>query len=273
MKARGFLLASWAFLAAIRAESQAPDWFDAFRGKAYLQADASYVARENSAAPDAPPLFRARWVVLRFGGFSESSANFWPYRNVLLVTMPSGARYVVESAFGFVDEKHLEEDRPFHRIASPNGAFELWTSGGIVDRDAASEDPCEGLRQRIRAPGGSLDFFLNDLSSRTVRVSLSEITAGTFDEKERRDLAALLRVSPDGAPSLPNDVVGLNARNALFAAVVAFRSEVPPVAQRTVVLAPDQAPPGDLSAWRGLAHLPLDLPPFPAPPERDGRFR
>ena len=57
MKARGMLLAFCALSAAVRAAE--PDWFDAFRGKAYLQGDASYVAREKSAAPDSPPLFRA----------------------------------------------------------------------------------------------------------------------------------------------------------------------------------------------------------------------
>ena len=270
MKARSFVLALCVASAAMRAEGQAsgPDWFDAFRGKAYLQGDASYVAREKTAAPDALALFRVRWVVLRYEGFTEKEREFWPYRNLLLVTMPSGAKYVVESAFGFVDEKHLEEDRPFHRVASAGAAFEMWTSGGVVDPDATSEDPCEGMRQRIRAPGGTLDFFLNDLSSRTVRTALAEITAGTFDANERRDLAGMLKVSPEGSPSFPKDVIGLNARNALFAVVVAFRSEVPPTSQRTLVLAPDPAPAADLAAWRGLAHLPLDIPPFPALPEK-----
>ena len=203
---------------------------------------------------------------MRYEGFSEKEREVWPFRNLLLVTMPGGAKYVVESAFGFVDEKHLEEDRPFHRVASAHTAFEMWASGGFEDKDTAAEDPCGGSRQRVRAPGGSLDFILTDLSSRTVRTSLSEITAATFDANERRDLVTLLRVAPDGAPSLPKDTVGLNARNALFSVTVAFRSDLPPVAQRTVVLMPDPAPPGDLAAWRGLARLPLDLPPFPVLP-------
>jgi hypothetical protein len=263
MRARGLLLALSLASAAMRAEE--PDWFDAFRGKAYLQGDASYVAREKSAAPDAPPLFRARWVVLRYEGFTEKEREFWPYRNLLLVSMPGGAKYVVESAFGFVDEKHLDEDRPFHRVASAHTAFEMWSAGGIEAPEfTAAEVPCGGSRQKIRAPGGSLDFILTDLSSRTVRTSLAEITAGTFDANERRDLAILLKVAPDGAPSLPKDTVGLNARNALFSVTVAFRDDVLPVAQRTLVLSPDPTPPGDLAAWRGLAHLPLDLPPFPA---------
>lgn len=269
MKARGILLALWAVSAAMPAEGESPDWFDAFRGKAYLQGDASYVAREKSAAPDSPPLFRARWVVVRYEGFSEKEREVWPYRNLLLVTMPGGAKYVLESAFGFVDEKHLEEDRPFHRVASAHAAFEMWAAGGFEDPAVAADDPCGGSRQKVRAPGGSLDFALTDLSSRTVRTSLSEITAATFDANERRDLVALLRVAPEGAPSFPNDTVGLNARNALFSATVAFRSDVPPVAQRTVVLVRDPAPAGDLASWRALAHLPLDLPPFPAlPPEK-----
>jgi hypothetical protein len=262
MKARGLLLALCLLSAALRAEE--PDWFDAFRGKAYLQGDATYVAREKSAAPDSPPLFRMRWLVLRFGGFSETSREFWPYRNLLLVTMPSGTRYVLESSFGFVDERHLDEERPSQRVASARAAFEVWTAGGLVDPDAAGDDPCVGMREKIRAPGGSLDFILNDLSSRTVRATLADITGATFDADERRDLATLLRVSPGSNPSVPKNVIGLDVRSALFATMVAFRPEVPPVSQRTVVLTPDPAPPGDLAAWRGLAHLPLDLPPFPA---------
>ena len=267
MKARGMLLAFFMLSAPVRAEE--PDWFDAFRGKAYLQGDASYVAREKSAGKETPPLFKVRWLVLRYGGFSESEREFWPYRNLLLVTMPGGAKYVVEAAFGFVDDRHLEEDRPFHRVASAHSAFELWTSGADRDSGTAVNEPCEGMRQRVRSPAGQLDFFLSDLSSRTVRASLSEITAGTFDENERRELAILLKVSPDGAPSFPKDVIGLNVRNALFAATVAFRNEVPPVPQRTILLALDPEPSSDLASWRGLAHLPLDLPPFPAlPPEK-----
>ena len=97
MKARSFVLALCVASAAMRAEGQAsgPDWFDAFRGKAYLQGDASYVAREKTAAPDALALFRVRWVVLRYEGFTEKEREFWPYRNLLLVTMPTGAKYVV----------------------------------------------------------------------------------------------------------------------------------------------------------------------------------
>jgi ABC-type transporter Mla subunit MlaD len=109
-----------------------------------------------------------------------------------------------------------------------------------------------------------LEFSLPDLSTQTVRATLAEITAATFDADERTDLKTLLKVFPDANPPLPNDVLGLNTRNALFAVMVAFRGEVPPREQRTVVLAPDPEPPSDLASWRALAHLPLDLPPFPA---------
>jgi hypothetical protein len=182
--------------------------------------------------------------------------------------MPSGSRYVLESSFGFVDENHLDEERPSRRVASARAAFEVWASGGVVGPEASTDDPCDGMRQKIRAPGGSLDFILNDLSSRTVRATLANITGVTFDADERRELATLLLVSPGSNPAVPQNVVGLDVRSALFAAMVAFRDEVPPPPNRTVFLAPDPAPPGDLASWRGLAHLPLDLPPFPAlPPE------
>ncbi len=133
-------------------------------------------------------------MVVRYEGFSEKEREVWPYRNLLLVTMPGGAKYVIESAFGFVDEKHLEEDRPFHRVASARTAFEMWASGGFEDPETAAEDPCGGSRQKVRAPGGSLDFMLTDLSSRTVRTSLAEISAATFDANERNDLVTLLKV-------------------------------------------------------------------------------
>ncbi len=268
MKAWGLLLALCLVPAAVFAEE--PDWFDAFRGKAYLQGDTSFIAREKSAAAETPPLFRVRWVVVRYSTslVSEKERWFWPYRNILLVTMPSGRRYVVESSFGLADEKHVEEERPSQRVASPRAAFEVWTAGGLEDPEAAVNDPCEGLRQKVRAPGGSLDFFLSELSIRTVRATLAEITSASFDADEQRDLRALLMVSPEANPSLPNKVHQLNIRFGLFAVVVAFRNEVPPVQQRTVVLAPDPSPLGDLAAWRAFAHLPLDLPPFVVdPPE------
>ena len=139
--------------------------------------------------------------------------------------------------------------------------------GDVYKRQA--QDACEGLWNKVRAAGGGLEFSLPDLSTQTVRATLAEITAATFDVDERSDLKTLLKVSPDANPSLPNRVIGLNTRNALFAVMVAFRGEIPPIQQRTVILAPDPAPPGDLSSWRALAHLPLDFPPFPAlPPEK-----
>jgi hypothetical protein len=268
MKARGILLGLWAVSAAMQAEGQSPDWFDAFRGKAFLQGDASFVAREGSAAPDSAPLFRARWVVVRYSGFTEKERRFWPYRNLLLVTMPSGARFVLESAFGFVDETHLDEERPWQRVASEKAAFEVWTSG-TAGEATADLGPCEGMRQEVRAPGGTATFFLEDLSTRTVRATLGEITATTFGEDERRDLTSLLRTSVESNRSLSTDLPVFNLRDPLLAANVAFRDQTPPPDRRTVLLVPDPAPPADLSPWRALAQVPLDLPPFPAlPPEK-----
>lgn len=269
MRARGFLLALFAVSAALRAEGQQqPDWFDAFRGKAYLQGDSSFVAREASAPPDAPPLFRLRWLVVRYAGFSEAWRRFWPYRNMLLVTMPSGARYVLESASGFLDENHLEEERPFQRVASGRAAFEVWSGGQEPSEGTTDTSPCEGNLHRVRAPGGTLEFFLDDFGSRTVRASLAEIRVATFDENERQDLSTLLRMSIKDNRSLGTEFPTYNFRDPVFTLSVAFRDQILPPDKRTVVTVPDPAPPGDLSAWRGLAHLPLDLPPFPAlPPE------
>lgn len=265
MKARGAVLLLCAASAVLRAED--PDWFDAFKGRAFLQGDASFVASEKSAPPDAPPLFRARWVVIRHAGFTEKEREWWPYRNILLVTMPSGARYVVESSFGFVDEKHLEEERPWQRVASSRAAFEVW-SGGASEDHGADAGPCAGMVHRVRAPGGTVAFFLEDLGSGTMRTTLAEITSATFLEEERRDLESLLRVSFDSNPTLAPEHLSLNVRSALFALVVAMRDRVLPPARRTAVLTPDPDPAGDLAPWRALAHLPLNLPPFPAlPPE------
>ncbi|MGA7991489.1 MAG: hypothetical protein WCC53_08675 [Thermoanaerobaculia bacterium] len=269
MKARGIRLAFWALLAAMRAEGQSPDWFDAFRGRAFLQGDASFAAREKSAAADSAPLFRARWVVLRYAGFAESERRWWPYRNVLLVTMPSGARYVLESDFGFVDESHLDEERPWQRMASERAAFEVWSSGtsGEAPVDAVMDaGPCDGMRHRVRTAGGTLIFFVDDFGSRSVRTTLGEMTAATFDEDERRDLATLLRLSVDGHRALSAELPFFHLRDPILVASVAMRDQVLPPEKRTLSLAPDPAPPGDLASWRGLAHLPLDLPPFPAPP-------
>jgi len=269
MKAGGILLALCIVSAATRAEGQSPDWFDAFRGRAYLQGDTSFVAREKSIAPESRPLFRARWVVLRYSGFAESERRFWPYRNLLLVTTPEGSRYVLESSFGFVDEKHLDEERPFQRVASAGAAFELWSSGTAGEAPAGAmiePGPCEGDRQRVRASGGTLTFFLPDLGSATVRTALGEILAATFSEDERRDLSLLLRVSVENSAALSNELPFFYVREPLLAVNLAFRDRTPSREQRTVLLAPDPAPSGDLASWRALAHLPLDLPPFPVLP-------
>jgi hypothetical protein len=269
MKGRGAILLVCAASAALRADG--PDWFDAFRGRAFLQGDASFVAREASAQPDAPPLFRARWVVLRYAGFGESARRFWPSRNILLVTMPSGAQYVLESSLGFVDESHLEEERPWQRVGSARTAFETWMSGGDpLSADAANAAPCEGMRARVRAPGGSLEFFVDDLGSRTVRASLAEIAAGTFDEDERHDLATLLKISVESNRSVGTELPVYHLRDPLLAVNVAFRDQLQAPDKRTVVFAPDPAPPTGLSLWRALARLPLDLPPFPPLPEEGG---
>ena len=111
MRAWGAILAFCTFSAAMRAEE--PDWFDSFRGRAFLQGDASFVAREKSEPPEAPPLFQARWIVSTLRGvLGKERRRFWPSRNLLLVAMPSGARYVLESSLGYADERHLEEGIP-----------------------------------------------------------------------------------------------------------------------------------------------------------------
>lgn len=269
MKARGLLLALCAASTALRASE--PDWFDAFKGRAFLQGDASLVAREKAAQPDAPPLFRARWVVVRYAGFAESSRRFWPSRNILLVTMPSGARYVLESSFGVVDETHLEEEKPAHRAGSNRTSIEVWMSGGDPPLpDAASAAPCDGMRLRVRAPGGTLEYHIEDLGSRTVRASLAEITAGTFDDDERGDLGMLLRLSSDSNRSIGAEMPVYHLRDPLLVLTIAFRDQLLSPDKRTLVFAADPAAPTDLSSWRALAHLPLDLPPFPALPPEGG---
>jgi hypothetical protein len=269
MKARVAVLILCAASAALRAEG--PDWFDAFRGRAFLQGDATFVAREASLQPDAPPLFRARWVVVRYAGFTERERRFWPSRNILLVTMPSGAQYVLESSFGIVDESHLEEERPWQRVASARTAFEVWMSGADPpSADAADASPCDGTRARVRAPGGSFEYFIDDFGSRTVRAALAEIAAGTFDEDERRDLAALLKVAVDSNRSLGTEIPIYHLRDPLMAVNMAFRDQLKPPDKRTVIFAPDPAVPTDLSSWRAFARLPLDLPPFPPLPPEGG---
>jgi hypothetical protein len=264
MKARVAMLLLLAVSPALRAEE--PDWFDSFRGRAFLQGDASLVAREKSAPPDAPPLFQARWVVLRYAAFTEEWRRFWPSRNLLLVTMPSGARYVLESSVGHADESHLEEEQPFARVASTRTAFEVWSLGRYpLPENSADAALCDGIRHRVRAPGGTLEYFIDDFGSRTVRASLAEIAAGTFDEDERRDLAALLKMSVESDRSL-GDFLAFHLRGSLQAGYIAFLDQLQPLDKRTVVFAPDPAALTDLSSWRALAHLPLDLPPFPAPP-------
>ena len=180
------------------------------------RATTGFVVREKTAPADAPPLFRARWVVLRYAGLSERERRWWPYRNILLVAMPSGARYVVESSLGFRDESHLEEERPWERVASARAAFEIWTSGSgaVAAGNRAFFRAVRGPAPAVlRAPGGGLSFFLEDLGSRTVRASLEEIGSATFDEDERRDLALLLRTSVESNVTLSTELPVLNLRD------------------------------------------------------------
>ena len=262
MKARAAVLLLCAVSAALRAEE--PDWFDSFQGRAFLQGDASFVAREKAAPPDAPPLFQARWVVLRYAAFTEEWRRFWPSRNLLLVTMPSGVQYVLESSRGHVDERHVEEECPWMRVASNRTAFEVWMSGPL-EGNPVDVSTCDGSHNRVRAPGGTLEYFTDDFGSRTVRASLADIAAGTFDEDERRDLAALLKMSVESNRSL-GDFPAYHLRDPLLAVNVAFLGQLPPRDKRTVVFEPDPADPADLSPWRALAHIPFNLAPFPAPP-------
>lgn len=267
MTARGILLALAIVPAAIRADGQSPDWFDAFHGRAFLQGDASFVAREKSAPSDAPPIFRARWVILRYAAFAEEWRRFWPHRNLLLVTMPSGAQYVLESSLGHVDEHHLEEEGPFMRVASARAAFEVWMSGGDpVPAEGVDAALCDGSHNRVRAPGGTLEYFTDDFGSRTVRASLTDIAAGTFDEDERRDLAVLLKMSVESDRSLGTGFPVHTLRETLVAVNIPFLDQLPPRDKRDVIFEPDLADPADFSSWRALAHIPFDLAPFPEPP-------
>jgi hypothetical protein len=168
---------------------------------------------------------------------------------------------------GFLAESRLDEERPWERVASERAAFEVWTSGtaGEVPASAALDaGPCEGMRQRVRAQGGTLTFLLDDLGTQTVRTTLGEITAGTFDEIERKDLGLLLRTSVDSNRSLSTEIPIFHLRDPLLAVSVAFRDQATPPESRTLAFAPDGPSTGNLAPWRALAHLPLDLPPFPA---------
>jgi hypothetical protein len=101
-----------------------------------------------------------------------------------------------------------------------------------------------------------------------VKTTLGEISAATFSKDEREDLAILLRTSLESDRSLSTDSSiissNLRLRGSLLSVFVAFRDQAQPPEMRTVMFSADPAPPGDLAAWRALAHLPLDLPPFPA---------
>ena len=95
---------------------------------------------------------------------------------------------------------------------------------------------------------------------------LNETANGTFEEDERRDLAALLQISVNTNRSVGTEFPIYKLRDALLAVNVAFRDQLPAAEKRTVVLSPDPAPTADLASWRALARLPMDLPPFPALP-------
>ncbi len=267
MKARGILLALCAASAVMRADGS-PDWFDAFRGGPSCRATRASSRARSRRRPTSPPLFRARWVVLRYAGSARASGVGGRTGTSFSSRCPPERD--TSSSRRWVSWTKTTSTRTAHRGVSPrrrspsrSGWRARWK------RTPRTSRPATGCASASGRQAGRLDFFIEDLGSRTVRVSLAEIAAGTFDEDERRDLAALLKVSVESNPSLGTSFRGTSLsiyhlRDPLFAVNVALRDQLPPPDKRTIVFVPDSSAPADLSSWRALAHLPLGSPALPA---------
>ena len=113
------------------------------------------------------------------------------------------------------------------RVASNRTAFEVWSFWSLsvdpLPANAADAAPCDGSRHRVRAPGGTLEYFTDDFGSRTVRALLVEIGAATFDEEERRDLAALLKISLDSKRAIGTEMPVYHLHDPLLAVNIALR--------------------------------------------------
>lgn len=123
--------------------------------------------------------------------------------------------------------------------------MKAWTLALVLCTASATmraEEPdwFDAFRGRaVRAPGGTLEYFVDDFGSRTVRASPADIAAGTFDEDERRDLAELLKVSLDSNRALGTEFPNYHLRDPLLAVNVAFLDQLqPPTRGRSFSLRP-----------------------------------
>ena len=201
---------------------------------------------------------RAHRLILRYGFAGIGALELLQAAKLSAV----GAWIAIGPGGGTVDFVAAAASGAQTVYASSNlGGVFLSEDAGATWR-AANGGLCDGMRERVRAPGGTLEFFADDLGIRTVRAALAEIAAGTFDEDERRDLGMLLKVAVDSNRTIGTEMPIYHLRDPLLAVTIPFLGQVPPPDKRTVVYGPDPAAPADLSSWRALAHLPLDLPPF-----------
>lgn len=269
MRAAELLLACCAISVTLRA-ADPQDYFENLRDKAFVEFDQPYLARNKDVPPDAPPLFRARHLILRLKSYGEEERRWWPQRDLLLVEMPSGRRWVIESTSPKFDFNHLDEETPSRRVSTDGGVVESFYAPDVESlrrEGSADDDPCSGPRFRVR--GGGHEIFgisIDDWRSRTVSVAIAEIRQATFSVEEVEELARLL---PMELPRIGGDLnSGLGLRLAWTLLFTDRPMQSPE--QRNILLVPDAASAGDLAPWRTLTYLPQDLPPFPPLPAEGG---
>jgi hypothetical protein len=132
MRAAELLLAFCGISVTLRA-ADPQDYFENLRDKAFVEFDQPYLARNKDAPPDAPPLFRARHLILRLKSYGDEERRWWPQRDLLLVEMPSGRRWVIESTSPKFDLNHLDEETPARRVSADSEVVESFYAASAGD--------------------------------------------------------------------------------------------------------------------------------------------
>jgi hypothetical protein len=230
------------------------DWFAPFRGlEAFVVEDSSWLAK-NPAVPDGPALLEIRHVLLLFR-IEGVEATLWPRRNLLLVEVPGGGRWVTELGEGDLVRGRAPEDRPYTRLTNGRALVEAWIVGEEREKETekgvpVGEGPCGGSRFVLRSGGREVDFFGADAATKSLRAELSDLRRFAFSDDERRELELLRRVRIPDADAPPR----------LLAPQVAWEMLGVPVSdEKTVVLVQDPDRETDFTHWHSDTWIPTPL--------------
>lgn len=195
----------------------------------------------------------------------EGVTERWPWRNLLLVEMPGGARAVLELAVAPADPRGSDEPQPSYRVSlSGGGVVETWR---IPDPDPAPgiargtvptswDAPCGGGWYVLYGGGHSARLESPSAFTRTMRASIGDVRDAALRPEDVAILETVFRIEiPPNAPS--NDLYTPRTSAGLLLLDRPQRNQGP-----RYVLSPSPRPPGDLAPWRALTEIPMSLSPY-----------